>query len=643
MVQHKDTDIKLYSFDVFDTLITRKVAKPVGIFAIMQAIINKDETYEDIPEDVKENFFDYRVNSEYYQRRLKKTLSDCMDIHLDDIYKQLKNNFYLTSKQADKLKQLEIETELDNVVPIIENIKKLKEISANGNRVILISDMYLPKNVIYQMLNKVDPIFGDMKLYVSSEIGYMKSSGETFKYIQQEENVEYQNWQHYGDNKKSDYLKAKSLGIKAKLFNYIQLKSYETKLLKKENKNPLVFLEIGCAKNLRLNKLSNNKAQVGASLSGVIFYKYISWLLNKAEQKGIDNLVFVARDGYILKKIADNLIKSRNLNIKTQYIYGSKLAWRVPSLNDNEELRMNFVRTLLWSFDKITTTCGLTSNELEEFIPEKLLKKKTLTKGEIKKVFDLLVNNNKFFELIIEKNSDIRFTTINYLKQEIGPLLNNKIAFVDLDGSGYTQICLTELLNSFCNKTFEAFYLTSTPGVFYSSKIKFNYLYALKKSKLGHILEIIDKAPHGQTIGYKVENNKYEPVLDSIDVTYFDEWEYDQYLNGILEYANYFEKYYTSNKYLSYSNITSMDFYIKVITQNPDPEVANLFGDFLHSFAGKETKSFAPKITLFDAFKYLFTGKFDTESIVYSKARSSVFVKDIISWKQNIDSKKGGK
>ena len=47
----------LYSFDIFDTIITRKVAKPNGIFALMQNIIRSDLKYSDLPNDVKTNFF----------------------------------------------------------------------------------------------------------------------------------------------------------------------------------------------------------------------------------------------------------------------------------------------------------------------------------------------------------------------------------------------------------------------------------------------------------------------------------------------------------------------------------------------------------------------------------------------------------
>ena len=38
----------LYSFDVFDTIITRKTAKPTGIFKIMQKELETDEVYSDI-------------------------------------------------------------------------------------------------------------------------------------------------------------------------------------------------------------------------------------------------------------------------------------------------------------------------------------------------------------------------------------------------------------------------------------------------------------------------------------------------------------------------------------------------------------------------------------------------------------------
>ena len=47
----------LYSFDIFDTLITRTTATPCGIFSIMEKHLLQDSEYANFPEIVKQNFF----------------------------------------------------------------------------------------------------------------------------------------------------------------------------------------------------------------------------------------------------------------------------------------------------------------------------------------------------------------------------------------------------------------------------------------------------------------------------------------------------------------------------------------------------------------------------------------------------------
>ncbi len=54
----------LYSFDVFDTVITRKTVWPDGIFAYMQDVINKAARFIDLPKFLLENFYDIRKDTE---------------------------------------------------------------------------------------------------------------------------------------------------------------------------------------------------------------------------------------------------------------------------------------------------------------------------------------------------------------------------------------------------------------------------------------------------------------------------------------------------------------------------------------------------------------------------------------------------
>ena len=72
----------MYSFDIFDTLITRATAEPKGIFKLMQEIMREKGGY---PPFLTENFYELRVGAEelawrYVSSRGKRevTLSDIL-------------------------------------------------------------------------------------------------------------------------------------------------------------------------------------------------------------------------------------------------------------------------------------------------------------------------------------------------------------------------------------------------------------------------------------------------------------------------------------------------------------------------------------------------------------------------------------
>jgi hypothetical protein len=66
----------LFSFDVFDTLITRRTALPTGIFGLVEERLNKDAVYADWPEFLKNNFARLRVSAESSVRMTHPEMED---------------------------------------------------------------------------------------------------------------------------------------------------------------------------------------------------------------------------------------------------------------------------------------------------------------------------------------------------------------------------------------------------------------------------------------------------------------------------------------------------------------------------------------------------------------------------------------
>lgn len=624
-------EYKLYSFDIFDTLITRKVATPKGIFVLMKDIINQSPQFADLPNDVKTNFFNYRTNSEFYLRQINNQWNDGKDISLDMIYNHIQHTYFLTNEQTQAIKELEIQLELDNIIPIKENIEKLKVLLEKGKRVVLISDMYLPEYIIKEMLLKCDPVLCQVKLYLSSTLGFMKTKQALFHYVKEQENVEFREWTHMGDNKFADFFCARKLGIKAVLYPYVKFKEYEKALLESNSQNSFVQISLGCAKNIRLNKFPNDeKAQLGASLAGPILFPYIYWLLDQAQKRGIERLYFIARDGYILKLIADLIIKENNLPIKTKYIYGSRKAWRISALNlDDDELYRQFIQFTMYEPKKIPQAFGLTKEEFLSILPKKL--RNYSTSKPDNRLAEYLYENKDVLKFAIEKNKAQKECVINYLKNTID-CTDDKFAFVDLDGSGLTQNCLARLMNNFYDKKIKSFYYAVTPACCRSLNLEKYYYYTLKRGNMGNMLELLTRAPHGQTLKYADKNEDYKPILEQIDVENFKAWGFDNYINGMLEYCNLLNQ--NKYKYIQLDNQVILDKYINYLFLSIDKNTATLLGSIVHTSYGKESDEFAPKLSVFDAFHYLFRKKIDTDNLMYSKARSNKFVNKIIEYRQ---------
>lgn len=624
-------EYKLYSFDIFDTLITRKVATPKGIFVLMKDIINQSPQFADLPNDVKTNFFNYRTNSEFYLRQINNQWNDGKDISLDMIYNHIQHTYFLTNEQTQAIKELEIQLELDNIIPIKENIEKLKVLLEKGKRVVLISDMYLPEYIIKEMLLKCDPVLCQVKLYLSSTLGFMKTKQALFHYVKEQENVEFREWTHMGDNKFADFFCARKLGIKAVLYPYVKFKEYEKSLLVANSQNSFVQISLGCAKNIRLNKFPNDeKAQLGASLAGPILFPYIYWLLDQAQKRGIERLYFIARDGYILKLIADLIIKENNLPIKTKYIYGSRKAWRISALKvEDDELYRQFVQFTMYEPKKVNQAFGLTKEEFLSILPKKLHNYSTHKPDN--RLAEYLYENKDVLKFAIEKNKAQKECVINYLKNTID-CTDDKFAFVDLDGSGLTQNCLARLMNNFYDKKIKSFYYAVTPACCRSLNLEKYYYYTLKRGNMGNMLELLTRAPHGQTLKYADKNEDYKPILEQIDVENFKAWGFDNYINGMLEYCNLLNQ--NKYKYIQLDNQVILDIYINYLFLSIDKNTATLLGSIVHTSYGKESDEFAPKLSVFDAFHYLFRKKIDTDNLMYSKARSNKFVNKIIEYRQ---------
>lgn len=121
-----DSRVRVNSFDVFDTLIARRCLEPWQVFEQVGARIG-------VP-----GFLQARLAAE--------TQLAGRDYTLDDIYDVLATLWTLTPDQAAAIRAIEVAIEIENVVPVAENLGQVQ----HGD--LLISDMYLSEATIRDLL-----------------------------------------------------------------------------------------------------------------------------------------------------------------------------------------------------------------------------------------------------------------------------------------------------------------------------------------------------------------------------------------------------------------------------------------------------------------------------------------------------------
>lgn len=284
------------SFDVFDTLIARRCILPTTIFEIVGHKIGAA------------NFCRVRVEVE---RQLQERSVEG-GYTIDDIYELLAKTAGLSAETADGIKQMELAEELDQAIPIVENLKRV----SNGD--LLISDMYLPRPFIRRLLTKVG---------LRKEVGLVVSSnGKTTGRIWPQLSDHCPVVLHLGDNERSDWQAPHAAGISAALTRVARPTPIEVELCQFGRIEIAELVrELRLANphsNLILKQIWNLSCQLGLPL----LYLASLHLLETCRNRGIDNVMFLSRDGYLWNAFWDSLFP-----IPSTYVYGSRQSFLFPS------------------------------------------------------------------------------------------------------------------------------------------------------------------------------------------------------------------------------------------------------------------------------------------------------------------------
>lgn len=360
-----DPQIKVVSFDIFETLAFRKTAIPKDIFTLMGEKKFVKELF-----DTASTFRQFRENAETQARR-KHSKSD--EITIEQIYEQL----FVSKKKKAKLIDLEIETETENIYINKQIEGWIKTAVKNGKKVILISDTYLSlKNVKKIVLSKLESLHVK-HIYISCELGKSKAKGTIYPHILDELNITPEELLHIGDNKKNDIDNAKEKGIKTLHYNIDESLKKSLEFEKRYIQN-----DFKANANIRvlsalLNPYEQDDKQfyfnLGTTFFAPLLWEFSHWLHEVSEKQEIQQINFVMREGKLFQRYFTTLFDDKEVNL----IYASRKSTLLPSIDfeNFKESNINFYAYKEFSIENFYDMYGLT-------IKDKRIKKhqKTLCK-----------------------------------------------------------------------------------------------------------------------------------------------------------------------------------------------------------------------------------------------------------------------
>ncbi len=318
------------SFDVFDTLLVRASGSAESVFLTLGRELSQAGLTSWTPEE----FARRRVEAE------KAALQSAPggEADLAAIYRQLQ--LLGGPQDIGECMRRELAVEAAGLRAIPGMVAEVDEARRSGALVVFLSDMYAPSEWLRECLTQHGFFKDGDQVIVSNEWGASKQTGTLFPLVAGKFGGDVPRPLHMGDNLWSDVECAKAAGWDAMHRPVGQLTRYEKILadhLMATDGAAAAFA--GTARLARLEVLYQARSQrftwaaLCAGIGAPVLTAYCAWLLHDARRRGLRRLVFLARDGVVLRNVTDVLIARLGISdMQTSCLHTSRQVFRMSSL-----------------------------------------------------------------------------------------------------------------------------------------------------------------------------------------------------------------------------------------------------------------------------------------------------------------------
>lgn len=486
-------NVRAVSFDVFDTLLVRTLHEPENLFDLMGHRL-ADPGFTD-------------------QRRLAQTQGfkqmareGRKELTLADIYDNLPHEQF----GAAVLSELEqaLEHQVLRVNP--EVLQLLLRAQQHGKILVLTSDMYLPQSFFETLCSRLALKFDH--LFVSSACNCTKrDDGELFNLVKLRLGLAGEHILHIGDNPLGDVKRAREKGLHT-LHYLAPGPNAADPVIALKNPSVSAYVCAGLARYATYQTTENPWIGLGWQYGGPLLHGFLDWIQLQARHEGIDRLLFVSRDGFLLQQLHQHYPRSP---VAALYMRGSRVSFNMAALTER-----NFLETvtfLLSGADNITLAelflrigvelpdeCVLGDLGLSAQTPISDDTRRPVTKFLIAMRFRIL-------QVAREARRGLHRHLL-----DLGLEHGMRVAFVDVGWSGTTQQAFERALAGMLDLDVRGYYLglsepadtlSARTGLHLSAMSEAMQLDDKQRAVLYEnraVAELFFSAPHATTVGYRL-------------------------------------------------------------------------------------------------------------------------------------------
>jgi len=570
-------DFDVLSVDVFDTLITRSLAQPSHVFALLeQELIQTAAT--PVERQMFDGFARTRLFAERRARKIKAQASPYADITLDEIYAEIRRELQISFSESKVIADREMTIERELAVAVPHTVSAIGRARQTGVRVIAVSDNYMSSQQLLSLF-EVAGITGFSldDIFVSCEIGGTKANGQIWPAVLRHINVPVHRIVHVGDHEEADGDAARAAGMSVVIDDRMN-RSHRFPI----NTTPAVIthsrLEASVRDAMREGSWDVHTV-MGATTAALIVCAQIKSLDSALERDPSARVYFAARDGYLAHKLWND-VRVPEGKPQAEYLHVSRsVLWRTsPNFKPSRLIGPRETLTLARLAHRLEMP------ELVDMVSD--LDASTMLTAQ--QAWDIIEAHRTQVDVVTKKHRDL---AVDYLRSK-GLFNPGRHFVVDLGWTGSSLADLAALVHT--ESSGEAVVEGLFLGLYWDAthiRTRFPmHTFATNDMATGDqqrallashaVIESLITAPQGSVVGFQRNNSIVEPVLAEQRV---EQEEFSRVIGKVCDAASHTARQIVTGTHstgVTLDDVTGEAVWASIMqtVHTPRPEEIELFG-----------------------------------------------------------------